>query len=99
MEKTYEEYLEEERKIAKPKLLIPGLIILILILGVYIFETRNLDVESVRRESLALGFNRGVEYWNAAVVSSIGENGTIPYHYNGTYYESNITQMCGGLNS
>ncbi len=98
MEETYDDYLKREGEIAKPKFtnnqfIIGGLIILVLILGVYIYsENSQTDIELARNESYALGFNQGVEQWNSAVIYEVNNNGVIPYWFNGSYYELPITQ-------
>ena len=43
------------------------------------------------------GYNQGLERWNSQVIYQVNNDGVIPYWFNGTYYELNIAQICGGL--
>ncbi len=101
---AYEKYLKDEEELAKPKftnnqLFIGGLIILILILGVYIYtELPTQDVEVIRNESLILGYSAGVEQWNAQVISAINEYDVVLYIENNLTKWINISNCVGVQN-
>lgn len=53
----------------------------------YIITDKVSICEQSKNESYILGFNAGVEQWNAAVIYNVNTNGKIPYWFNGTYHE------------
>ncbi len=90
------EFPTSKKKASKEQIVIVFLSLLLIISVAYIFtELPKQDIEVVRNESLILGFNEGIEQWNAEVIDKVNNNNTIPYFYNQTYYELNIDQLCG----
>lgn len=74
-------------------LVIVGLIAIALLVALA-SEKYNTNCDSQKNESYALGYVQGIVDWNNEVVNKVNTDKTIPYIYNGTYYELNINQMC-----
>ena len=73
------EFPTSKPKTNKKNIVIAVLLISLCIsIGYIITELPGKDVEVVRNESLILGFNRGVGYWNNEVIINATGNGTIP---------------------
>lgn len=91
-----EEFPTSKHKITKTQIAIVSLSLLLIISLGYIFtELPEQEIEVIRNESLMIGFNSGIEYWNNEVIAKVNNNNTIPYFYNQTYFELNINQLCG----
>ena len=88
----------EKEKITKGQIITGIIIVALIVIGGYILnQNTSGNCEVIRNDSLAEGFDMGVEYWNAAVMYKISNNVTIPYFNNGTYYEQEIVQMCEAM--
>ncbi len=90
--------MENQTKFTNNQLLIGSLIVIILILGVYIFvEVPKLDTEQIRNDSFNAGTQQGILFWNSMVIQTVNEQQEIPYIVNNTAQYLPISQLCSGV--
>lgn len=94
-----EEFPTSKHKITKTQIAIVSLSLLLIISLGYIFtELPEQEIEVVRNESLMIGFNSGIEYWNKIVIDNWNDNNRVVWYVNGTFTGLTKSQICGVTN-